>query len=505
MDSPKIEALKDWFSSQDIERKRVFGSRCSLRGLPQTLLGLRTKRDDAAILTEFRRAITLSVSTADERPKEWANAIEVDLVISEVYGSEVAWKDAASATAMYAAEAAMHAAGTDLTSQAFFAAAAVANAVKSSTMATDLKNALDAYVSAALFDASALDHAESSTALNSVRIWQVTNSTAIPYVYWPLMRDDFLGDDATWGFWKDWYQGLLDGREPDVELWHDIAVVPDGDWNLGPAHIARKIEEIKARHLAAKLPLAETVEFNQQSGKFFFSPLPIANPTLLGAALSQAADALEDALTDARNGLQENSRETRVLRRTFARYGNDPQRIEMDFTTIQAGLVRQIATDELPASEENLGLIRALEEGALGIRATHPEVAQNRKLIETQAFAELPQAALDLLSGAMPILVDITEGQGQLDWQQDIPAIVDASKTAPPSYRSLGPPDRNWALAVRDEKVRVIGRAARMYLKIKETPELIHEIDKNASYKGARILATLHSLISFGRWIVSFF
>ncbi len=176
----------------------------------------------------------------------------------------------------------------------------------------------------------------------------------------------------------------------------------------------------------------------------------------------------------------------------------------MDFTAIHAGLVRQIATDELPASEENLGLIRALEEGALGIRATHPDVAQNRKLIETQAFAEMPEAALDLMTEAMPVLVDITEGQGQADWQQDILAIVDDTKGFSANYRTLGPADRTLALSMRDEKVRVFGRAARILLMIKATPSLIHEIDKSAVYKGAKIITTVSALVMIGYALIGF-
>lgn len=313
-----------------------------------------------------------------------------------------------------------------------------------------------------------------------------------------ILTKFWSSDLQTWGFWKIWYDDLFNGMEANWELWRDIALFPDADWMLGAAHIAGKINEAKARQLGEKLPIAESVEFNQKSGKFSFLPQIILNPSLLGATLSQAEDALDDALADSRNGLQENSRETRVLRRTFVRYGNDPQRIEMDFTAIHAGLVRQIATDDLPASEVNLGLIRALEEGALGIRTAHPDVAQNRKLIEMQAFVEMPRATLDKLAEALPILVDITEGLGQVDWQQDISAIVEASNLTSPLYRRLGPAERNSALAARDEKVRVFGRSARILVSIKATPRLIHVIDKTATYKGARIMTTLYTLVDIG-------
>lgn len=131
---------------------------------------------------------------------------------------------------------------------------------------------------------------------------------------------------------------------------------PEADWERGPERVAERIEEIRAAYLAEKAPLAVDVAFDESAGKFPSVPREIAKPDLLGATLSQIEDAVEDVLADPSNGLNDASREVRVLRRTLTKYGNDPQRIEMDLTSVHAGLTRQIAVGELPASEENLGL-----------------------------------------------------------------------------------------------------------------------------------------------------
>ncbi|MBT2130351.1 hypothetical protein [Aliiroseovarius lamellibrachiae] len=50
-----------------------------------------------------------------------------------------------------------------------------------------------------------------------------------------------------WSFWRDWYQGFLDGKPLDWDLQRRVALIPDDDWEKGPEHIAQKIEEIRAR------------------------------------------------------------------------------------------------------------------------------------------------------------------------------------------------------------------------------------------------------------------
>jgi len=50
----------------------------------------------------------------------------------------------------------------------------------------------------------------------------------------------------TGSFWRDWYQGFLDGKPLDWELQRRVALIPDEDWEKGPAHIAEKIKEIRA-------------------------------------------------------------------------------------------------------------------------------------------------------------------------------------------------------------------------------------------------------------------
>ncbi len=37
-------------------------------------------------------------------------------------------------------------------------------------------------------------------------------------------------------FWREWYQGFLDGKPLDWKLQRRVALIPDEDWDKGPAH-----------------------------------------------------------------------------------------------------------------------------------------------------------------------------------------------------------------------------------------------------------------------------
>jgi hypothetical protein len=57
-----------------------------------------------------------------------------------------------------------------------------------------------------------------------------------------------LRDVGVWGFWLRWREGMLAGRPLDWELQRDVALIPDEDWQKGPAHIAGLIAVIEERH-----------------------------------------------------------------------------------------------------------------------------------------------------------------------------------------------------------------------------------------------------------------
>ncbi len=307
-----------------------------------------------------------------------------------------------------------------------------------------------------------------------------------------------------WSFWINWYQDALEGREPNWEMLEEIAgigedhPITEQDWKKGPARVNFLIGEIQAKYLSAHAPLAERVEFNPQSARFHTTPQEPKKPDLLAATLSQVEDAKEDALADAGNGLREDSREVRVLDRTIQRYSNDPQRIEMDFTSVAIGLRRQIEeTQELPKSEGNLALLEAVEEGARAIRVTHPDVAENRMIFAGQALRELPKEDIAVLDEAKEVLVAISEGAMSEDFAEDIPELINDALLPLPNG---APP-----LPGMDPAVRVFGRVSRMAMMMQKSGEIVEQVEKSKSFRalkivkmGATVYGWLSSLVSIG-------
>lgn len=307
---------------------------------------------------------------------------------------------------------------------------------------------------------------------------------------------DHLSSSSEWSFWLKWYLGMWEGTFDDWELAFEVAHIDSEIWNEGVKAVAAEIQKLTAANLEARLPQTTRIEFDAQQAKFKAIPQEVSKPDLLGATLNQIEDALEDALANASNGLNDQSREVKVLNRTFKKYGNDPQQIEMGLVSTHASLTRQMLSEELPASEENLALQSALEEGALGIRATHPEIAENRSILSQQRFAELSASDKEVLRDALPIVQAISDEDMSADWEHDIPALINTS---------VGPlPSGSPALPGADEATRIFSRVAKMSLLMKSS-NVVRAIDDSAPYKALRIGTVLYALVMMGSRLLSLF
>ncbi|ATF17675.1 hypothetical protein [Phaeobacter gallaeciensis] len=233
-----------------------------------------------------------------------------------------------------------------------------------------------------------------------------------------------ISTSASWVFWRDWYTSFQDGRPFSWELQRRVALIDDAIWEAGPEGVAAEIERIKAEFLAEKLPMAETIELNPETGKFRAIPIPVENPSYMSALLSQIGDALEDCL-GGHNGLSDASGDVKKLNRVLTKYRDDPQNAELTLTRVAGSLRGQLHDSrELPDNEDNLALLNAVEEGVRGIRANHSEVAENREQLARQAFKTLATEEKQVLEEALPILTAISEAELAEDFSQDIPELI---------------------------------------------------------------------------------
>ncbi|MEP2717712.1 hypothetical protein [Pseudophaeobacter sp.] len=274
----------------------------------------------------------------------------------------------------------------------------------------------------------------------------------------------YLREEAKWSFWLDWYASFLDGKPLDWELQRRVALIEDAIWEAGPEAVAKEIARIQAGMLAEKLPMAERIEVNPDTGKFRAIAILVENPATLSALLSQIEDALEDCL-GGHNGLAERSGTVKKLNRVLTKYKDDPQNAELTLTRVAGSLRGQLHdTRDLPDNEENLALLNAVEEGVRGIRANHPEVAKNREQLAQQAIHALTPEDKDLLQQALPVLAEISEPELAGDFETDIPELINDAL--------LPLPDAAPPLPGADVTTRIFSRVSKMALLIQNGKDL---------------------------------
>ena len=87
-----------------------------------------------------------------------------------------------------------------------------------------------------------------------------------------------------WSFWREWYQGFLDGKPLDWGLQKEIALIPDAEWEKGPERIAELIEIIRKRR-ALEAEIAKLKEHLAQAKAIVTTP---------GRLHNQPPEAVED-------------------------------------------------------------------------------------------------------------------------------------------------------------------------------------------------------------------
>ena len=304
---------------------------------------------------------------------------------------------------------------------------------------------------------------------------------------------EFLSGQEVWTFWKEWYSCFLNGSPPDWELQRRIALLDDNLWDAGPKTIAAEIERIKAEILSEKLPMAETIELNPETGKFQTVPIPVENAHLMSALLSQIEDAMEDCV-GSHNGLAQQSGDVKKLNRVLAKYRDDPQNAELTLTRVASSLRTQLhGSSELPDNEDNLALLNAVEEGVRGIRANHPEVAANREQLAQQAFKALSTEDKQLLENALPLLEEISAPELAEDFAADIPELInDALRPLPDGARPL---------PGADAATRVFSRVSKMALACEKSAKTFDSKEVKTiqlAHLGYTCLEFLYALVQVG-------
>jgi hypothetical protein len=298
-------------------------------------------------------------------------------------------------------------------------------------------------------------------------------------------------DSDVWSYFITWLQRYWSGSEINWDFVRHVSLIPDIVWKEGIASVSHEIEILEEREVLSKLPVAEDVVIDEKTGRFAVIPVAKREPLRLDVILSRVSDALEDAISS-HNGLRGNSWAAKTLLRSIEKYHSDPQRIEMDFTSVSLRLRKQVdVTSELADSDQNLALIEVLEDGVRSLRGIYPEIAENRQIIAQQKIQELSATDGEKLRQALPLLERISQGLLQQDFQSDVASITSDRLEAVQHDDKLPLPDQVNALA------RLFSRLAKIKAALR-IEEVVKKIESSTEFKSARILSTIAGLIAIG-------
>jgi hypothetical protein len=225
--------IRNWAETASPEFRSAFASDCAARTLPN-IFGATLRSIDPQ-LPIFSFDLTLMRSIISARVRATHASIQVKK------------SNAAAGLAAKAAYAKVIAKSENSTPVALSTDAAAycadaANSAYSSASAAFTNNtttALCAESSIARLDNGGLER------LFPISLWLGFPSPEIIETNWSNLKAEWSTDPAM-TFWIDWYDGLLAGRAPDRDLWHDIVLIDDEHWQAGPEAVAREIEILQA-------------------------------------------------------------------------------------------------------------------------------------------------------------------------------------------------------------------------------------------------------------------
>ena len=253
-----------------------------------SLLVLRPLIISGVASTYLIPAISIAVEAASASPSAASDgavaafAVDTDAIFNAAasFSSEAA---AFAAEAIYAASAAS-AASFSVEAAAFSAADAVASEGDAS------EAAIAAIWKIVRNDCFLRDSGEKFAA---VPLWLDQPN---PFdAQWQATRTEWQAPNSPYRFWLRWYEAALQGQHLNLDLEHDIALIPSEDWEKGPDNIATQIDALEAPYRVNELiranPYAMGVKMDRRQQKLVAFPVEV---TELDTVIKAIRTAIKD-------------------------------------------------------------------------------------------------------------------------------------------------------------------------------------------------------------------
>lgn len=330
------ESLRAWLETRPPEDARIISARASLRALPgaASLFQFeKIKRPYDIILPIFRAAAAGNSAAIWVRMRpRLLEASEASALSAHSASNSFASAHSARSAARSASNAAHSATGSaDITYAATTSAAFSVAAASEAALNLSTSNSPDAKLAvwAALDkDADRLEQGMAHLTLAVQPLWPDTPPEGLAQA-WPTLRARLLEADPTWQVWTDWYQDRLDGKPINEALEIEKALIPDEDWDTGPAHVNAIIAELIAKHVP-RLPESAPTPTDYV---FTDDILEVAEAEVVASpndATEVAWSVLRETLGGLKQGGISNSmRVAPAIDRTLSALGESPDQIDI--------------------------------------------------------------------------------------------------------------------------------------------------------------------------------
>ncbi|MEM1101185.1 MAG: hypothetical protein AAGH73_06615 [Pseudomonadota bacterium] len=396
------EEAETFFKTQTREVCCILASRAALR-VAANLSRADGETFETLALTSFRAMLT-SAGRGLGRP------------------AEVEWLEAtarSAALSTFSAISAARSAAFSARSAAFSALSAYAAAALSARSA-----AADAATAFSALSADAADAAYSALSADSADpgfsspIWPAGLLPAAIESAHGAFLERLSAEDGPWLWWRDWYLGMWNGTPTDWDFALQVAKIDDVIWKQGARAVADEIERLQALYVPDTLPQVESVE-RDADGRYVLVNVEAKAPALLETALKQMAFMLEQCLGSNSSSLTSMCMAAKLLKYTRDECGDDPNAVEANFRMARSMILQNLDSGSYHREDAIETLVQVLEDGALQLRADHPDVATAVDRRTERKLKELDDAKRLELATHFHEMQEDTAGRLQSDYKMD--------------------------------------------------------------------------------------
>ncbi len=457
------EQFRAWLDAQPQEVCVAIACRAALRVLPfATRFPERHEALDRLALRTMRAILTSGVAAMYPTPEVWVAG-------AFAHSSAIAAASKASSLAHSSTIAAASAA----------ASAARASAFPEEEVSTAASSATAAASNTAFSSARAAIYADADLRPETLMSSAVSVPDALHEVIATASDGmvDVLASGGAWRFWAKWYAGAMAGEPLPWGLQKAVALIPEEIWDAGPEAVAEEIARVEDEFWAQALPQAETLVV-VADGRFDVRPDPTPDDQRTEKMLGQVEFALDLALRT-NSGFNEMCVAFKYLRYTLDDCRDDPNAMEQHFRQARDILRRKLREGEYDPDDALSALVDGLDQHALQLRGSHPEVGAAYEIRIKQRLREVDDATMKLVAGGMRAFQrDRTAGRLYEDTGLDAETVEQDSGI------------EAKATAIQ----RTGGRAAQANI-IERASQTAKDIDASGGYKAARIGTTGSTLV----------